>query len=311
MYLAARWRPWIVGLIVTGALVIVSHSQFVSNEKRLLALRVRDAGAAVAGALSGVQTPLISCRRAGRCHERQRGEVHAVRRAVGGSDRIRSRLQLAVAVARQLAGVRPGRGAGRPAGAGRAALHGGLIPGLGGAVAQAERDRVCSRSRSRGWATRSPIPATNGGYVVYAENALPANRHSRLQSTSAFAGLNYALYLGAKPTPGSLLVSNVSHVALPSPSDAETVPFGNNALTLAMSSDGPLAGTLPRDLPVDHRGVRHAAVDRRRGAHAAPDPAPPRRRGPRGPSRGHRLGERAALRRAARHRADASARHAP
>lgn len=50
----------IVGLIVTGALVLVSHSQFVSNEKRLLALRVHDANAAVTGALSGVQTPLVS-----------------------------------------------------------------------------------------------------------------------------------------------------------------------------------------------------------------------------------------------------------
>ena len=35
----------IIGLLVTGALVLVSHSQYVSNEKRLLNLRVRDAAA--------------------------------------------------------------------------------------------------------------------------------------------------------------------------------------------------------------------------------------------------------------------------
>ena len=42
------WLPvatLIVGLLVTGALVLVSHSQYVSNEKRLLNLRVRDAAA--------------------------------------------------------------------------------------------------------------------------------------------------------------------------------------------------------------------------------------------------------------------------
>ena len=50
----------LVGLVVTGALVLVSHSQYDANQKRLLALRVRDAGAAVAGALSGIQTPLVS-----------------------------------------------------------------------------------------------------------------------------------------------------------------------------------------------------------------------------------------------------------
>src|ERR1700735_5185854 len=45
-------------------------------------------------------------------------------------------------------------------------------------------------------------------YAAYAEDPLPANRHSKLQSNSAFSGLDYAVYLGPKRN-GQLLVSNV------------------------------------------------------------------------------------------------------
>ncbi|MFZ1995286.1 MAG: hypothetical protein WAU75_14325, partial [Solirubrobacteraceae bacterium] len=48
------WLPvatLIIGLLVTGALVLVSHHQYVSNEKRLLNLRVRDAAALLAESL--------------------------------------------------------------------------------------------------------------------------------------------------------------------------------------------------------------------------------------------------------------------
>ena len=61
-----RWPFWLpvgvllVGLVLTGVLVWLSASNYSSNEKRLLNLRVRDAGALVAEALPSVQTPLAS-----------------------------------------------------------------------------------------------------------------------------------------------------------------------------------------------------------------------------------------------------------
>ncbi len=61
-----RWPFWLpvgvllVGLLVTGVLVWISASTYSSNEKRLLNLRVRDAGALIAEALPSVQTPLAS-----------------------------------------------------------------------------------------------------------------------------------------------------------------------------------------------------------------------------------------------------------
>ena len=60
------WLLWlpvltlIVGLAVTGALVLVSHAQYTNNEKRLLRLRVRDAAALLAESIPSKETPLAS-----------------------------------------------------------------------------------------------------------------------------------------------------------------------------------------------------------------------------------------------------------
>jgi serine phosphatase RsbU (regulator of sigma subunit) len=245
------WLPavtLIVGLIVTGALVLVSHAQYQSNEKRLLALRVRDAGAAVSSALSGIQLPLVS---AAELADATNGNVAKFKAfaapLVGapGSGRAFNSLSLwranspasgpvAVQGAAPVLAAQPSVATSFLAAAARSPKLSviGLLkvpqPRLGYALAN---------------------PSATGGYVVYAENALPASRHSRLQRTSAFAGLDYALYLGTGQNHANLLVSNVTHFPLPAPSHAETVPFGNNSLTLAMSSRVPLAGSLPRDLP--------------------------------------------------------------
>ncbi|MFZ1995541.1 MAG: PP2C family protein-serine/threonine phosphatase, partial [Solirubrobacteraceae bacterium] len=81
------------------------------------------------------------------------------------------------------------------------------------------------------------------------ERPLPASRRSRLQSRSQFGGLDYAIYLGRKQTPQALLVTDRTHLPLPFPVSAQTVPYGNNALTLVMSSRVALAGSLPKNLP--------------------------------------------------------------
>jgi serine phosphatase RsbU (regulator of sigma subunit) len=247
----AYWLPvatLIVGLVVTGALVLVSHSQFTSNEKRLLTLRVRDAAAAVSGALSGVQTPLVS---AAELADATNGDMAKFKRLaaplVGAPGTGHAYISLSLWRVNSL-------GSGPVAVQGAAPVLAAQPSSAAAFLASAARSPKLSvigllkvPAPRLGYAFANP--GTPGAFVVYAENALPANRHSRLQSTSAFAGLDYALYLGTKQTPANLLVSNVTHFPLPSPSHAETVPFGNNAITLAMSSRVPLAGALPRDLP--------------------------------------------------------------
>lgn len=238
----------IVGLVVTGALAVVSHSQYASNETRLLKLRVRDASTLVSGALLSVQTPLAS---AAELADATGGNVAKFKvlaaPSVGpvGSGhqyismslwRLGSLAAGPIAVEGQapVLAASPGTASSFLATAARSSrlsvvgLLRGPTPRLGYAIAG---------------------PRARGGYVVYAESPLPANRRSQLQSTSAFAGLDYALYLGSRPRLADLLVTNVNHFPMASPSAAAAVPFGNNALTLVMSSRSSLAGALPRDLP--------------------------------------------------------------
>jgi serine phosphatase RsbU (regulator of sigma subunit) len=238
----------LVGLIVTLTLALVSHSQYVSNEKRVLKLRVRDAAALVTGALPSVQTPLAS---AAELADATSGNVAKFKRfatpyagpAASGHPYVSLSLWRVGALASGPVAV---QGA-TPVLAAQPGVASSFLAAAARSPALSVTGLLRPPAPRLGYAYAGP-----GGprsYVVYAESVLPADRHSRLQSTSAFAGLDYALYLGHKQAPGHLLVTSVTHFPLPSPSDAETVSFGNNAFTLAMSSRAPLTGSLPRDLP--------------------------------------------------------------
>jgi serine phosphatase RsbU (regulator of sigma subunit) len=84
--------------------------------------------------------------------------------------------------------------------------------------------------------------------VVYAEHAVPADRRSAVASNSAFADLNYAIYLGS-PTTGHLLTTSFSHVPVGGSTDRAEVPFGDSELILVTAAAGQLGGTLSARLP--------------------------------------------------------------
>jgi serine phosphatase RsbU (regulator of sigma subunit) len=232
----------VVGLLVTLALALVSHSQYTSNESRLLRLRVNDAGAILTTALPALQSNLAS---AAELAEATSGNV-------GKFDRF---------VAPSLAGATPqfrsislwqihrlGNGP---------LTVVGTAPRLAASAAKASA--FLSRTAANGrlgviGLLTAPEPRLGyayaaGRYIVYAETKLQAARQARIQKRSAFAGLNDALYLGRAVRPQELLTTNVAHLPLPGPTASITVPFGDNALTLMMSSRGTLAGSLPKDLP--------------------------------------------------------------
>jgi serine phosphatase RsbU (regulator of sigma subunit) len=243
------WLPaavLIIGLLVTAALTVVSQRQYANNEKRLLHLRVRDAGALIAEALPGLQTPLAS--------------AAALADATNGNPRRFTRF------AAVYVGSRPGQFASLSLWRVSAAARGPVaVEGLPPKLAQ-------SRSLAAGFftaAARRPElgvigllsgadprlgfvfaePTMTGGYAVYGENRLPASRRSRLQSSNQFAGLHYAIYLGAEQNSNALLVSDVAHQPLPGRKDHVVVPFGSTAYTLVMSTRGSLSGSLPQQLP--------------------------------------------------------------
>ncbi len=244
---ALIWLPvatLIVGLVITAVLALVSQLQYSSNEKRLLKLRVRDAAALVAESLPSIQTPLASTAELADATD---GNVQKFKRFVapyigtGTGEFVSISLWSASAPAR-----------------GPVAVDGSASK-LSTAAAPAFLDRATRTSLlSVMGLLKAPdprlgyafaTPRAPRGYVAYGERALPADRRSRFQNSTQFAGLDYALYLGTGTAPHDLLVTNVKAAPPRGLTDTEVVPFGDSSLTLVMSSRGPLAGSLPQRLP--------------------------------------------------------------
>ncbi len=247
-----RWPFWVpvgvllVGLVITGVLVWISASTYQSNEKRLLNLRVRDAGALVAEAVTGVQTPLAS---AAALADASGGDVAKFKRFIAPSVTgkhpqfvsvslwrlgANQTQPLAVAGTAPVLGASPQRAQAFFAGDARHSQLG--VIGL----LQSPQPRL-------GYAFTSP--GLTGHYVVYGESALPANRRSKLQSTSSFADLHYALYLGNLQRPEDLLVTDLKSLPIQTQHASISIPFGTNSFTFVVSARHPLVGSFPQRLP--------------------------------------------------------------
>jgi serine phosphatase RsbU (regulator of sigma subunit) len=236
----------IVGLLVTAALAVVSQGQYVNNEKQLLRLRVRDAGALLSEAVPSSQTPLAST---AELADATGGNAQKFRRFVAAY--VGSKPHPFVSMSLWSV-TNPGRGPLAVAG---------LPPKLSDSqsrVAPFFARVATSPTMSVIGLLGSPdprigygfsTPGVPGGFAVYGESLLPANRESRYQSTSAFAGLNYALYLGHDAYAPDLLVTDQKAGPLRGQTASVSVPFGDTALTLVMKARGSLAGALPEDLP--------------------------------------------------------------
>jgi serine phosphatase RsbU (regulator of sigma subunit) len=232
--------------VVTGALVWISFSMYTSNENRLLGLRVRDAGALITEALPGVQTPLAS---AAALADATNGNVKQFKRfiaaSVGGQGRQFVSVSLwrlgashprplTVVGAAPVLAASPARAATFFAGAARSARLG--VIGL----LQPPAVRL-------GYAFTSP--GLTGHFVAYGESALPVDRRSRLQSSSSFADLDYALYLGRSQTDANLLVTDLKRLPIGGRHASISIPFGDSILTFVVTPRRPLGGTFSQRLP--------------------------------------------------------------
>jgi Stage II sporulation protein E (SpoIIE) len=90
---------------------------------------------------------------------------------------------------------------------------------------------------------------TGPHYVVYVESALPPSRRSRVDSNSAFADLDYALFLGTKPNATQLIASSTGGVLLHGRQVSEVVPFGDAHILLVVKPSRELGGDLLARLP--------------------------------------------------------------
>ena len=233
---------FVIGVLVTLALTLVSLSQYHSNEQRLLRLRVRDAGALLTAALPTLQTNLAS---AAELADATNGSVARFRAFVAPT---------MAGPAPEFASVSLWRLSDLSRGPVAVA---GIPPRIAATPARAATFLAATKAhRTLGVIgllnptdPRLGFAYAAGGYVVYAENKLPPARRAPIQKRSAFAGLNDALYLGRSQSRQDLLTTNVSRLPLPGPTATVVVAFGDNYLTLVMSSRGPLAGSLPKNLP--------------------------------------------------------------
>lgn len=249
-----RWPFWLpvgvllVGLLVTGVLVWISASTYSNNEKRLLNLRVRDAGALFSGAFAGIQTPLAS---AAALADATSGDVTKFMRFIAPYTTGKTPTFASVSLWRLGADqTGPLAVAGKPselaATAPRAEM---FFAGTAASRSHLGVIGLLTPPQPRlGYAFASP--GLTGRYVVYAESRpLPANRRSRFQGTSSFADLHYALYLGSLQRPEDLLVTDLKSLPMKGQTASISIPFGSNSFTFVVSAREPFVGSFPQRLP--------------------------------------------------------------
>ncbi len=248
-----RWPYWIatgtvaLGLLVTAALALLSHSLYTSNEKRLLELRGREVASVIASAQPATQTTFASAAAfADATHGDPRQFRHFIAPDVGSA---RAQQFVSISLWRLRAPDAPpivtlgtpstltprtaqtraflAENAATPKLSVIGLRHGPLLTGIGYAF---------------------DTPGT-GRYLVYGERPLPKDRRSRFRKDQAFSEINYAFYLGPAADPNNLLVTSVSHPPIRGTTQRMTVPFGNTVLTLVIGPRQSLAGTLPQRLP--------------------------------------------------------------
>jgi hypothetical protein len=252
------WRPsWVAvaalltGLIVTGALALTSVAVYNRNERRLLNLRVRELSLVLAATAPSIQTPLAS--------------AAELADATGGdAQKFRAFIAPYVGPGRQFTSVSLW-----PLGASHLAPSTvlGSTPVL---ASTPERARQFFTDSARPGVLNltgflsSPRPALGfdfsapnraHGFAVYAEKPLPADRRSTLEKNSAFADLNYALYLGRSERTSHVLVTSLKHLPIKGRQASDIVPFGAGVFTVVVSPNGSLGGTFFERLPWIIAGV--------------------------------------------------------
>jgi serine phosphatase RsbU (regulator of sigma subunit) len=89
------------------------------------------------------------------------------------------------------------------------------------------------------------------GVVIYTERPIPADRRAPVDRDSAYADLDYAIYLGTRTDTADLSTTDVDPADLPLTGTTyrTSVPFGDTELTLVTSPRHHLGGTLSQRLP--------------------------------------------------------------
>jgi serine phosphatase RsbU (regulator of sigma subunit) len=234
----------VLGLTVTGFLTWICLTVNDHNETRLLRLQVREVGTVLADAIPNVQNPLASAAAIASATNGDAARFTAyIAPYVGpsGSFVSVSLWDLKGSSARMLAAV----GTWPPPAVG--------APGLAPALRRASATPVMDVRGFFG-PTRPHISYTlassNMHLILYAESALHPRQPLKVARNSAFADLDYALYLGRSAQRDKLLgATDISMLPLTGRTAVVTTTFGDNSLYLVAKPMGELGGALLNDLP--------------------------------------------------------------
>ncbi len=258
----------VVGLLVTAGISVGSWIVHDRNEDRLLDQRGHEVGTVAASSVGALQGQLSAASVAaeaggdGALFKRLMGplvgpDARFVSASVwpldAGDPQPSVVLGSAPALAQQSAAAR------------RAFLH-----AASGRTTISIRDLLRGDDRRLGYAYANPDAKT----VAYVEAALPKNRRARIASDSAFADLDYALYLGSRPTPSHLIASSSGHGLRGQRTTTEVVPFGDSQILLIVSPRGELGGDLLAAAALGARRGRGAAHAAGRVRHRTTHPPP-------------------------------------
>jgi serine phosphatase RsbU (regulator of sigma subunit)/type II secretory pathway pseudopilin PulG len=235
----------LIGVIVTGLGIWAAVRTDRNTEARLLETQTRQAATVLSAAVSSIEQPLVAGLevQAGVLRERRRSVfVQRFARYVGADQPFvsASLWETNATGSRSMAsvGVPPGLNPTKQASFVRKAL----------AVDTSVVERVFVGKQSRiAYALADP----DTGLVIYAERAIPANRRAPVDKDSAYAGLDYAIYLGANTTNANMATTDVDPASLPLTGTTfqTSVPFGDKVLTLVTRPRRHLGSALNQRMP--------------------------------------------------------------
>lgn len=231
----------VLGLLATALVAWTTWSQYRDAEDRLLLVQTRQASDVILASIPSTQLPLTTA-----------AQLAA---STGGDARIIARyLSAYVGTSRGFSSVTVWKIEGH-----RLTTVLALGPTLGASAAE----RIAAA------APRTPLftvvgqlhhgpprlgyttseHSSKGTFVIYAERALPRDRHSRVGSNVAFSDLHYAIYLGSTTRNRVLLTSDFPGLYPTGATDHARIPFGSSTLTLVTAPTGSLVGDLPARRP--------------------------------------------------------------
>lgn len=236
----------VVGLVLTGVLAVGAATVHDQNEKRLLDQRVQQAALVLTANIPNIETPLAS---GAVLAEATDGDRAAFRRFMdpiideGRPFQSVSLWEVGTVDPRPIAVVGEAPALTQQPAEERALY----LTRVFGAESFALNNLLDRDDRRFGYGSTNH--STTARYVVYGEAKLPRDRRSPVDSSSAFAGLGYALYVGNTADDARLIASSNLGASLKGQQSSATVPFGDTHLLLVGVSETDLGGSLSARLP--------------------------------------------------------------